>query len=75
MYNIIYGNNVNRKSDIVDGSMTLAEFIRSHDVDVSKGTTTINGTVADVDQLNTPISELGFGNKLYLLQVIKANNA
>lgn len=75
MYKVIYGNNITRNTEIVSGDMTPFEFIEKYAVDTGFGVTTLNGVRATTEQMNTPFSELGLGDKVYILQVMKAQDA
>ena len=75
MIKVTMGNNVKRKSEILDENTTLREALKRAEIDYTRGIMNLDGSTLDDDELDRIFAELGVKDKCYLLNVIKADNA
>lgn len=75
MINVVVGNNMGRKSVIVDENVTLKKVLEENSIDYTVGMTSLDGATLGAGELNKTFAELGVTEKCYLLNVVKADNA
>lgn len=80
MIKVTYGNNVHRDNDIVESNVTVMSFMETHGMDATAGSLQLNGATMSAADTGKTFAELGFTgeegkNKLFLIQVQKADNA
>ena len=80
MIKVIVGNNVERKSDIVNPTSTLRQVLDNNEIDYTRGVMHLDGSSLNPGDLNKTFLELGYDgsegrNKCFLLNVVKADNA
>lgn len=80
MIKVIVGNNVERKTDIVEPNATLRSVLEANDIDFTRGVMHLDGSSLNPGDLNRTFLELGYDgsegkNKCFLLNVVKADNA
>lgn len=77
---VILGNNVERKSDVVEPTITLRQALEANDIDFTRGVMHLDGSSLNPGDLNKTFAELGYDgsegkDKCFLLNVVKADNA
>lgn len=80
MINVFVGNNVNRKSVIVNPTTTLKAVLEAESIDYNRGTMHLDGSTLQAGDLNKTFAEFGYDgsaghDKCFLLNVVKADNA
>jgi len=75
MVKVTVGNNIDRKSVIIDENTTLRACLEDNNVDYSKGSMTLNGSTLGPDRLDETFADLGVSEHCFLLNVVKADNA
>lgn len=75
MIKVTLGNNIDRKSVIVDENKTLKAVLEDNGVDYSRGTMHLDGASLGAGELNKTFAQLGITDKCYLLSVTKTDNA
>ena len=80
MIKVTLGNNVTRKSVIVDENQTLRQTLEDNGIDFSRGVMHLDGSSLGAGELNKTFAELGYNgtagkDKCFLLNVVKADNA
>ena len=75
MIKVVMGNNVKRKSEILDENTTLREALEDAGIDYTTGVMNLDGTTIDTDELDQTFADFGITDKCYLLNVVKADNA
>lgn len=75
MIKVTLGNNIDRKSVIVDENKTLKAVLEDNGVDYSRGTMHLDGASLNAGELNKTFAQLGITDKCYLLSVTKTDNA
>jgi hypothetical protein len=75
MIKIIVGNNVERKSDIVEPTMTLRQALEANDIDYTRGVMHLDGSSLNPGDLDKTFADFGITEKCFLLNVVKADNA
>lgn len=80
MIKVIVGNNVERKSDVVEPTATLRQVLEANEIDFTRGTMHLDGSSLNPGDLNKTFAELGYDgsagkDKCFLLNVVKADNA
>ena len=73
MINVVMGNNVTRKSDVVDENRTLRSVLEENDINYTSGVTTLDGCPLHAGDLDKTFAEHGIREKCYLLSVVKAD--
>ena len=77
MIKVIYGNNVNRSTAIVDPGMTIQEFVNTHDgcvMENGRGILHLNGAPIN-NYMDKTFTDLGVTDRAFLINVTKADNA
>ena len=75
MIKVIIGNNLSRKSVIIDENTIIKEALSANDVDYTRGVTTLDGATLTASEMNKSFAALGVTSDCMLLNVVKADNA
>ena len=75
MIQVIMGNNVKRKTEIMDRETTLREALEMAEVDYSHGMMNLDGSPLQPGDLDKTFDDFGIKEKCFLLNVVKADNA
>ena len=75
MVKVTMGNNVKRKTEIVDENTTLREALEEAEVDYTAGIMNLDGSTLNPGDLDKTFADFGITEKCYLLNVVKADNA
>lgn len=75
MVKVVVGNNVKRETVIVDSSATLRSVLEDAGIDYTRGVMHLDGSSLNPGDLDKTFAQLGIGEKCFLLNVVKADNA
>jgi len=75
MIKVTMGNNVKRKTEILDENTTLREALETAEIDYTIGMMNLDGSPLQPGDLDKTFSDFGIAEKCYLLNVVKADNA
>lgn len=75
MIKVIVGNNVERKSDIVEPTKTLRQVLEENEIDYTRGVMHLDGSSLNPGDLDKTFTDFGINEKCFLLNVVKADNA
>ncbi len=75
MIKVIVGNNVERKSDIVEPTKTLRQVLEENEIDYTRGVMHLDGSSLNPGDLDKTFADFGISEKCFLLNVVKADNA
>ncbi len=75
MIKVIVGNNVERKSDIVEPTKTLRQVLEENEIDYTRGVMHLDGSSLNPGDLDKTFADFGIVEKCFLLNVVKADNA
>lgn len=75
MIKVTIGNNVKRKTVILDETTTLRQALEDAEIDYSLGTMNLDGSSLSPGDLDKTFADFGIGDKCFLLNVVKADNA
>ena len=75
MVKVTVGNNVNRETVIVDEDVTLRSVLEDAGIDYAKGGINLDGSTLKPGDLDKTFADFNIGEKCFLLQVVKADNA
>ena len=75
MIKVTMGNNVKRKTEIVEETTTLREALENAGIDHCRGLMNLDGSTLRPDDLDKTFVDFGIQDKCYLLNVVKADNA
>ena len=75
MIKVTMGNNVKRKTEILDDSTTLREALEAAEIDYTTGIMNLDGSTLNPGDLDKTFADFGITEKCYLLNVVKADNA
>ena len=75
MIKVTMGNNVKRKTEILDENTTLREALEDAEVDYTTGIMNLDGSSLNPGDLDKTFADFGIAEKCYLLNVVKADNA
>jgi len=75
MIKVTMGNNVKRKSEILEENMTLREALEEAEIDYTIGIMNLDGSTLEPGDLDCTFADFGIKEKCYLLNVVKAENA
>ena len=75
MIKVTMGNNVKRKTEILDADVTLRQALEDAEIDYTVGITNLDGSTLSPGDLDKTFAEHGIAEKCYLLNVAKADNA
>ena len=75
MIKVTMGNNVKRKTEILDDTTTLREALEDAEIDYTTGIMNLDGSTLNPGDLDKTFADFGITEKCYLLNVVKADNA
>ena len=75
MIKVTIGNNVKRKTEILDENTTLRTALEDAEIDYSRGTMNLDGSSLGPGDLDKTFADFGITEKCFLLNVVKADNA
>ena len=75
MIKLTTGNNVKRKTEIIDENTTLRKALEDADIDYSIGMMNLDGSTLSPGDLDRTFADFGITDKCFLLNVTKADNA
>ncbi|MCL2036300.1 MAG: hypothetical protein FWG83_02795 [Oscillospiraceae bacterium] len=75
MIKVTIGNNVKRKTEILDPETTLREALEEAEIDYTSGIMNLDGSTLSPGDLDKTFADFGITEKCYLLNVVKADNA
>lgn len=75
MIKVVVGNNVQRKSTIVDSSTTLRQVLDAAQIDYTRGAMHLDGAPLQPGDLDKTFAQFGITEQCYLLNVVKTDNA
>ena len=75
MIKVTMGNNVKRKTEILDENTTLREALEDAEIDYTTGIMNLDGSTLNPGDLDKTFADFGIAEKCYLLNVVKADNA
>ena len=71
MIKVTMGNNVKRKSEILDENTTLREALENAEIDYTTGIMNLDGSTLNPGDLDKSFADFGIAEKCYLLNVVK----
>jgi len=75
MIKVTMGNNVKRKTEILDENTTLREALEDAEVDYTTGIMNLDGATLNPGDLDKTFADFGIAEKCFLINVVKADNA
>ena len=75
MIKVTMGNNVKRKTEILDETTTLREALEDAEIDYTTGIMNLDGSTLNPGDLDKTFADFGITERCYLLNVVKADNA
>jgi hypothetical protein len=75
MIKVTLGNNVKRKTEVMDKNTTLREALENAEIDYTTGIMNLDGSTLNPGDLDKTFADFGINDKCYLLNVVKADNA
>lgn len=75
MIKVTVGSNVKRNTVIVDSTVTLRSVLKDNGIDYTRGTMHLDGCPLQPGDLDKTFKDFGLGEKCWLLNVVKADNA
>ncbi len=75
MIKVTIGNNVKRKTEILDENTTLRQALEDAEIDYSRGAMNLDGSSLSPGDLDKTFADFGITEKCFLLNVVKADNA
>jgi len=75
MIKVTMGNNVKRKTEILDDTTTLRAALETAEIDYTTGIMNLDGSTLSPGDLDKTFADFGITEKCYLLNVVKADNA
>jgi len=75
MIKVTMGNNLDRKSEIVNANTTLRAALEMAEIDYNRGMMNLDGSPLDAEDLDRTFADFGIADKCFLLNVVKADNA
>ena len=75
MIQVKIGNNLSRKTVMVESSSTLREVLTNNEVDYSRGTVTLDGAALPAGSLDKTFDDFGIDEVCYLSSIIKTDNS
>lgn len=75
MIRVILRKNVDRVEDIIESTVTVREFLEKHNVDYSRGSTMIDGSVLGAGDMDRTFESFGITTKCFVSNVVKTDNA
>ena len=75
MIKVTIGNNVKRKTEILDENTTLRQALEDAEIDYTRGTMNLDGSSLSPGDLDKTFADFGIAEKCFLTNVAKADNA
>ena len=75
MIKVTIGNNVKRKTEILDENTTLRQALEDAEIDYSRGIMNLDGSSLSPGDLDKTFADFGIAEKCFLTNVVKADNA
>ena len=75
MIKVTIGNNVKRKTEIINENMTLRQALENAEIDYSRGAMNLDGSTLSPGDMDKTFADFGIMEKRFLLNVVKADNA
>ena len=75
MIKVTTGNNVKRKTEILDENTTLRQALEDAGIDYTTGIMNLDGSSLSPGDLDKTFADFGIVEKCFLLNVVKADNA
>ncbi len=75
MIKVTIGNNVKRRTVIIDENTTLRTALEDAEIDYSRGAMNLDGSSLSPGDLDRSFADFGIADKCFLLNVVKADNA
>jgi hypothetical protein len=75
MIKVIMGNNVKRKTEVLDETTTLREALEDAEINYTSGSMNLDGSTLSPGDLDKTFADFGIKEKCFLLNVVKADNA
>lgn len=75
MIKVTIGNNLKRENVIIDENTTLRSALETNGVDYTRGVMHLDGSSLQPDDLDKTFADFHLGEKCFLLNVVKADNA
>jgi hypothetical protein len=75
MIKVTMGNNLERKSEIVNANTTLRAALDAAEINYRNGMMNLDGSPLDPDDLDKTFADFVITEKCFLLNVVKADNA
>jgi hypothetical protein len=69
------GTNTKRTTVIVDSSLSPKQVLTEQEIDFSRATVHLDGSVLSAQEMNTSLDKLGVSDSSYLIAVTKMDNA
>jgi hypothetical protein len=75
MIKVTIGNNVKRRTIILEETTTLRQACEEAELDYARGTMNLDGSSLNPGDLDKTFADFGITEKCFLLNVVKADNA
>lgn len=75
MIKVIIGTNTARKTVMVAPDTKIKDILTQNDIQLGVGTVTVDGCPVTIEEMNSTLAELGITESVYILSVIKSDNA
>ena len=75
MIKVTIGNNVKRKTEIIDEHTILRDALEDAEIDYTRGMMNLDGSSLSPGDLDKTFADFGITVKCFLLNVVKADNA
>lgn len=75
MIKVTLGNNLERKTVLVNENTTLRAVLEANNVDYTRGNLNIDGATLRPGDIDKTFASLGVTDKCWLVSVVKADNA
>ena len=75
MIKVTMGNNLERKSEVVNANTTLRAALDMVGINYNCGMMNLDGSPLDDEDLDRTFADFGITDKCFLLNVVKADNA
>lgn len=75
MIKVTAGNNVTRKSHIIEETTVIREFLEDEGFEIGAGAWQLDGATLGPGDINKTFAEMRVTEKCFLLNVVKTDNA
>lgn len=75
MIKVTLGNNLDRKSVIIDANTTLRAALEDNGVDYTRGSLILDGATIKPGDLDKTFADFGIAEKCFLMSISKTDNA